>query len=95
MPARAVRVALGAIAALTVPAVLAATPAAAAARKPPPGYRIVHTAVLTLPANSRFSGEVTAPPARSPGAGAPSPSHRIRLSTWPTPSPTAVPGSSR
>jgi hypothetical protein len=69
MPARAVRVALGAVAALTVPAVLAATPAAAAARKPPPGYRIVHTAVLTLPANSRFSGEVNCPTGTVPWGG--------------------------
>jgi hypothetical protein len=51
--------------------VAAALPATAhaATRKPPAGYRIVKTAVLTLPANSRFHGQVKCPVGTVPWGG--------------------------
>jgi hypothetical protein len=61
---------LGAVGAcLAVVAVALPATAHAATRKPPGGYRIVKTAVLTLPAGSRFHGQVNCPVGTVPWGG--------------------------
>ena len=63
------RAALAGLGVLAVALALAASPAAAAVRKPPPGYRIVRTADLALPAHSRHQGEAVCPAGTVPWGG--------------------------
>ena len=68
MTARAARVALGALGVCLIP-LIAALPANAAARKPPPGYRIVRSAELPLAAHSRAQAQASCPADTVPWGG--------------------------